>query len=504
MAVIGVDFGNCNSFPCYIEGMNEKTRRGGQEHSLVPHDNRYNAGIPTVYFYSKKDGQDYFGVAAKRKNPIGNRRDLLKRRIDTTEVIDGKTIDYNQVITRMIEHIVNIANDTMRQEHGITTNEICLAHPITIPQHQWRRLKELAEQGKIADGRKIRVVGSIAEPAGAALAYLAAQNAEEYNNSTVMVYDLGGGTFDIANVSAHLDGVQRNGAVEYYDIMEIDGIEKGVGGHEFDEAMVNLIKSKAPDAIWAPGQLESTAEEKKIELSDATSVEVMVIRRDTGDVDTITITRKEYEDTVSSMVDRTIALFKEVYARAHIKPQMILLTGGQSQMPLIERQMAAAFPEFARDHRIRRYKSSTAIAVGAARYGAFVGNSVPVIKRNTYCFGVGNIRDAMKRIHVDILIPEESMIPTPANKWHRYWTNTPRSRDTSVIMEGKKKKPDIYDDADFNRRLELVIDFGREMPENTLVEICIWLDENDILQGRAKMADSQEIIEGHIKIVDLH
>lgn len=104
MAVIGVDFGNCNSFPCYIEGMDENTRRGGTEFDLVPREDRYRCGIPTTFFYSSKDNTEYFGMEAKLKKPLSNQRNLLKRKINTTEIINGKLISYNDVISKMIQH----------------------------------------------------------------------------------------------------------------------------------------------------------------------------------------------------------------------------------------------------------------------------------------------------------------------------------------------------------------------------------------------------------------
>ena len=147
MAVIGLDFGNTHSFPSFVLDMDPQTRRGGVEQSLLPAETRYNAGIPTTYYYSQRQGEK-FGAAAAAANPVANQRSMLKRHFGETEEIDGKLVDYNDVITRMVEHIVQVANQSMLRNFRTTTNQVSLAYPVTFLHTQVMQLVQLVRDGQ--------------------------------------------------------------------------------------------------------------------------------------------------------------------------------------------------------------------------------------------------------------------------------------------------------------------------------------------------------------------
>jgi len=512
MAIIGIDFGNVNSFPAYVRDMNEKTRTGGTELSLLPADPAYIAGIPTSFFYSRKLGERYGKIAAT-SSPKANRRNLLKTRFRTSEEIDGRMIEYDQVITKMIEHIVHLANDTMQKNYMTTSNEIALSYPVHFTMAQVMHLVQLAEEARMPDGTPVKVVGTIREPAAAALAYLGSlpHPRDKYN---VLVYDLGGGTFDVASVTVHVKGNWINNTLEYYDLVDMDGL-KDVGGSKFDEAMFNLFVRKTgvtPSPRRAADWLLA-AEDAKRDLSTQ-DVVVPMLEDDYGEPYDLSVTREEFENEVRGLIQRTIACTVNLARKPNVpKPDMILLTGGQSQMPLIMQMLREAFPDYD-DQSIIIYKPQQAIAYGAARYG--VMETEPYQKprkdeptqllhqRTRFDIGVADIYDSRGRKYVDVLIPAGTEIPTAQDRWISYSLAESRRTDLTPIVEANRSDPDLYDPEHFSGRIDLVLDFGETKPAGYQVDLCLYVDRMGQLQAIVRDSrNHQNTIDKHYGLQEL-
>lgn len=224
-AIIGLDFGNFNSFTCFISEFDVGTRMGGKVYDLLPP--RLPEGIPSVYFYSKRVGETLLGENAVRARaiPLKNRLRYLKRHLGETTQLDGMTVSYDQAITDVIQHCIRSANKQLYDGWQMTTNLVSLSYPAAYTFAQRQRLIELAEKATLEDGRRVRVYGTIAEPAAAALDYLA-EFAKSNKDTTVLTYDLGG-TFGLGLVSFYPQGRKtRDGYTYYYDIINTRGISK--------------------------------------------------------------------------------------------------------------------------------------------------------------------------------------------------------------------------------------------------------------------------------------
>ena len=513
--VIGIDLGNYFLQPCVIKGINETTRRGGEMEDLVDHSSNMPYGIPTAFFYSKRFGI-HCGYQATRLTPENNCIRYLKRDLFTRDYssfssieIDGKTFTYDEMILAVAQHGIRMAVEKYRSIFNETTNKIALAYPASMQSTARNKLISLIEKVTLEDGRNIEIVGTIAEPAAAALEYLASENIN--SEETVLVADLGAGTFDVSIVTLYPEGKRyTNGDVYYYDVKFNDGYDN-IGGLEFDKAVIEILNEKAgKDAsIRDKTTIKNQAESIKRDLSTAELVNPM-IALDSGD-DIEPITREEFEEKVAPLVDKIIKLVEKAFDNhSDVIVDHIVLTGGGSRMPIIKRKFIEAFPKYR--EKITCYKPSKAIAAGAARFGVEeLGSShgsgniesstdVPKISPIT----LRTIRDIGELIYEDLkdnkghitnYINAGTQIPY-ASEW-QHFRKLGRGRYTLFsIYEADVSSPNRYEP---NRDYRLVhsheYDHGMERPKGYEIESRIVIDERHIsyLEVREPKNPNKEI-----------
>lgn len=490
--VIGFDFGNCNSYLCFIPHSDMRNGRlGGTVQSLLPA--KWKDGIPSVFFYSNsekckndavknKKPLPWCGVDAVRMvaTPYKNRKRLLKRHLGQSVTLDDKTFSYDDAIVKVVEHCVRTANKILKEKMMVTTNLVSLSYPATYLCSQRERLIELVERATLEDGTPVKVFGTIMEPAAASLDYLA-DCAKDDSDTTVLTYDLGGGTFDVALVSAYPKGRKNaSGETYYYDVVDAKGIEN-LGGAEFDKVMYQLLMKKIGKTLNEEQQnkLLNLAESTKIDLSEN---EIAYPALDGVIEDDIEVTRAEFArasaELVKRTVDKTLEFMKE---HPNQKPDMILLTGGASQMPFIMTELEKALPQF--KGKIQIFRPSEAIACGAARFGTVemkvdpdLGNRSSIIQqRLTYDIGT-NCVDENDKEYITTLISAGTPIPYQGKR--RGFKNHSDQKTVSYnIYEAHKSAPDSYRVAeDFKRIMSVSIDYGTIRPKGTRTECSVSVD----------------------------
>lgn len=492
--VIGLDFGNYNSFTCYISDFDAGTKMGGIVHDLLPQG--LNDGIPSVFFYSKNIGilcgED---AVRNRARPVQNRMRYLKRHLGQDMVIDDKTISYDSAITEVIQHCVRRANEELKSGYQVTTNLISLSYPATFTFAQRKRLIELAEKATLVDGTKVKVYGTIAEPAAAALDYLA-EFAKSTKETTTLVYDLGGGTFDLALVSAYPAGRKNSeGNLYYYDIINTRGLAK-VGGAEFDEIMFNLLSNKFNVTLKPAHKitLRTLAETVKVDLSSDEYAEPELMYND--DYLSAHITRREFEAASRNLLMKTIDATKEILNdHPNQQPEFILLTGGASQMPMVQRELEAALPKY--KGKIIYFRPSRAIAYGAARFGTSEANTDPskktsdVQQRIMYDIGVRFFRgESDEKGHISTYLKAGTPIPCAADyqKSSTIYENQRYSKFR--VYEANKAHPDpekVFDD--FKEIMYVTVDHEKEVPVGTKSETRLVVDKLGVLTIEAREVD---------------
>ena len=365
--VIGLDFGDYNSFVCCILDRDVETKTGGVIHDLISQGS--NGGIPSVFFYSKKTGilcgEEAVGNRAK---PVQNRIRYLKRHLGEPLVVDDKIMSYDFAIAEVVQHCIRRANEQLKAWFLVSANRISLSYPAMYTLSQRQRMIEIVESATLEDGTRVKVCGTIAEPAAVALDYLA-EHAAATEDATVLVYNMGGGSFDVTLLSAFVAGRKRtDDDLYYYDIISTFGTSEA-SGKAFDEIMYDIISKKFDvpiDNVRYEYIFRQLAEATKEDLSFEEQTEAWMLYED--EYISVEITRKEFELAARELLVKTINATKEILnCHPDQQPDLILLTGGASQMPMVQRELEAALPKF--KGRIMQYRPSRAIAYGAARFG---------------------------------------------------------------------------------------------------------------------------------------
>ncbi len=491
MPTIGFDFGNFNSFTCYISDFDGTTRIGGYVHSLFSGED-VKDGVPSVYFYEESIGELCGENAMRnRAKPFENRKRYLKRNMNKTfKVVNKdkstKELSYNDAITAVIQHCIRKANEELLQRWRITTNLISLSYPASFTFRQRLQLIELAEKATLADGTHLKVSGTIKEPAAAALDYLSEFTGGE--DTTVLVYDLGGGTFDVALVSAYPKGRKNNeGNTYYYDVLDTEGVP-GLGGKEFDDELYNLVLRKLnvnlskSDAQRFGMQVESY----KKDLTDDTKVFVEVLHD--GDMLEVEVTREEFEKAVQNLLNKTIDVTRRMLDKhPKQKPEMIILTGGASKMPMVKKELETKIPEYA--GKVNIFRPLEAIARGAARFGTAESDTDPVVQQYVERdIGVRFFESQEDEVgHIATYIKAGTELPCKSDFLGSRTLFDNASASTFKVYEAKGENPDKNNvSGDYSYMIEVTLEHSPPAPAGKRSESRILIDKTGLLTIEAR------------------
>lgn len=492
---IGMDFGNFYSQMTAIMNIDQKTLRGGYALNLCDPASPDPNGTPSAFHFSK--GKIQCGYPAIKARPRTNIIRYLKRDMRKSITLDGRTFSYGEMITETIQHCVRVANHQLKAQTQTTCNQIGLSYPASFSALDREYLVSLAEKGTLEDGTHIKVIGTIQEPAAAALDYLA-EHPGAKSETCVMAYDLGAGTFDVSVVEAFPNGKRYpQGGTYYYDVRWTAGLPE-LGGLEFDKIIYDMIleQAGAKPLNSEISALMALAETAKRDLSTMETVYPdAIIGNEPYEVE---LTRQEFEKRAEKRVMETVKLVKEALAAPNVpKPELILLTGGSSRMPMIRKILIREIPAY-RD-KIVEHRPSQAISCGAARFATVEVNNDPgntteskgkilgaVQQRTTLDLGFSVYSPFSNIPHIDTAIPQGTPIPFTSRIFH-YYTREPNQwyLNTSVY-EALKSNPNINRvDADYQNVMPQSFEFKRAVPKGTPVDLQMVIDKDNILFVRA-------------------
>lgn len=317
---VGIDLGTTNSVVAVLEG-GEPTVIANAEGART---------TPSVVAFAK-DGEVLAGEVAKRQGVTNVDRTIrsVKRHIGTdwkTE-IDGKTFTPQQISAFILQKLKRDAEAYL----GEPVTDAVITVPAYFNDHQRQATKEA---GEIAGLTVSRIIN---EPTAAALAY----GLDKGHDQTILVFDLGGGTFDVSLLEIG-DGV--------IEVKATSG-DNHLGGDDWDEKIVDWIVARFKSSTgldltkdrMAMPRIREAAERAKIELSSSssTSINLPYITVDAEKNPVFldeTLTRSEFEKITVDLLDRTKAPFHNVIKDAGIKLEEIdhvVLVGGSTRMPAV-------------------------------------------------------------------------------------------------------------------------------------------------------------------------
>lgn len=319
---VGIDLGTTNSVVSVLEG-GEPTVIANAEGSRT---------TPSVVAFAKNGGEVLVGQPAKNQAVTNVDRTIssVKRHIGTdwTVEVDDKKYTPQEISARILQKLKRDAEAYLGED---VTDAV-----ITVPAYfEDAQRQATKEAGQIAGLNVLRIVN---EPTAAALAYGLEKNDEE---QTILVFDLGGGTFDVSLLEIG-DGV--------VEVLATAG-DNQLGGDDWDQRIVDWLvdKFKAQNSIdltkdkMALQRLREAAEKAKIELSASqqTSINLPYITVD-ADKNPLfldeTLTRSEFQKITQDLLDRTKKPFNQVLADADMKIgdiDQVVLVGGSTRMPAV-------------------------------------------------------------------------------------------------------------------------------------------------------------------------
>src|SRR6202050_3483720 len=316
---VGIDLGTTNSVVAVLEG-GEPTVIANAEGSRT---------TPSVVAFAK-NGEVLVGEVAKRQAVTNVDRTIrsVKRQMGTdwSVAIDGKKFTAQQISAFILQKLKRDAEAYL----GEAIADAVITVPAYFSDAQRQATKEA---GQIAGLNVLRIIN---EPTSAALAY----HLEKDNEATILVFDLGGGTFDVSLLEV------GEGVVE----VKATSGDNHLGGDDWDQRIVDRLGKKFKNRYgidprndkMALQRLRETAEKTKIELSSSTESQInlpYITHSEQGPLHLDTkLTRAEFQKMTSDLLDRCKKPFKQVIADAGINLsdlQHVVLVGGSTRMPAV-------------------------------------------------------------------------------------------------------------------------------------------------------------------------
>ncbi|WP_435317694.1 molecular chaperone DnaK [Haloarchaeobius sp. TZWSO28] len=354
--ILGIDLGTTNSAFAVMEG--------GDPEIIV--NSEGNRTTPSVVAFTE-DGERLVGKPAKNQAIQNPERTIasIKRHMgdDYAVDIDGEDYTPEQISAMILQKLKRDAEEYLGEDVEKAV--------ITVPAYFSDRQRQATKDaGEIAGFEVERIIN---EPTAAAMAY----GLDDDSDQTILVYDLGGGTFDVSILDL-------GGGV--YEVVATNG-DNDLGGDDWDEAIIDWLADEFEDDHGidlrddrqALQRLKDAAEEAKIELSSRKETEInlpFITATDDGPIHLEkSLTRAKFENLTQDLIDRTVAPTEQALEDAEYEMDDIdevLLVGGSTRMP----QVLDKVEEMIGSEPKKNVNPDEAVALGAAIQGGVLGGEV--------------------------------------------------------------------------------------------------------------------------------
>jgi molecular chaperone DnaK len=458
--IIGIDLGTTNSCVAVMEG---------GEAVVIPNAEG-NRTTPSVVAFSKS-GERMVGQVAKRQAVTNPDRTIssIKREMGSAYKvgIDGKNYTPQEISAMILQKLKADAEAYL----GQTVTEAVITVPAYFTDSQRQATKDA---GKIAGLDVKRIIN---EPTAAALAY----GVEKDQDQKIMVYDLGGGTFDVSILDI-ADGV--------IEVLATAGNNR-LGGDDFDQCVVNYLvgefkKTEGVDLTgdkMAMQRLREAAEKAKIELSGVTSTNINLpyITADaTGPKHLdMSLTRAKFNELTAHLVEKTAGPVRQALSDSGLNASelnKVLLVGGSSRIPAVQDMVKSLTGK----EGFKGINPDECVALGAAIQGAILnqemGSNILLLDVTPLSLGIETLGGVFTK-----LIERNTTIPTKKSQVF----STAADFQTSVevnVLQGEREMAQ-YNKSLGRFHLDGIAPARRGVPQ---IEVSFDIDANGIVNVSAK------------------
>ena len=457
--VVGIDLGTTNSVVAVMEGQSPTVIANAEG----------NRTTPSVVAFTKTN-ERLVGQLAKRQAVTNPDRTIssIKRHMGTDfkVKIDGKDYTPQEISAMVLQKLVNDASTYL----GERVTKAVITVPAYFNDAQRQATKDA---GRIAGLEVLRIIN---EPTAAALAY----GLDKKTSETILVWDLGGGTFDVSVLEVG-DGV--------FEVKSTNG-DTRLGGDDYDERVVTFLvnefrKEQGIDLSsdrQAMQRLTEAAEKAKIELSSVvqTNINLPFITADQNGPKhmDLTFTRAKFEELTADLTDRCIAPFKNALSDAKINISQldeVVMVGGSTRMPVIQELVKKLTGKDLN----QSVNPDEVVAIGAAiQAGVLAGEVRDVVLLDVTPLSLG--LETLGGVNTK-LIERNTTIPTRKTQVFTTAEDGQTSVDIHVLQGEREMAPDNKTLARF--RLEGIPAAPRGVPQ---VEVTFNIDANGIVAVGAK------------------
>ncbi|TPF96427.1 hypothetical protein EP30_07820 [Bifidobacterium sp. UTCIF-39] len=481
---IGIDFGTSFSEAAAVD------EELGTGTTVFKRQNDY--AVPSVFYYGRERGVLTGKEAEKRA--YGKESEQVVRAIKlqlldeqggiAARMIDGRQFSSVQITAAILKEVAKLAISVGAQNGFDDRIEgVVLSVPAKFTDMEKEIIRQAARLPLEEGGPGLNVIGLIKEPVAAALDHFR----QSLNDDTrVLVYDLGGGTCDVAMVAA--DGSKDT----RFDVLASE-MER-CGGLDWDNRLERYL-IKECEREYGPlelspmdrNRIRNAAEQVKWELSDKdTATSVLCLSN--GETYEIDVTRAKFEGITRDLLERTMAKVDEVIAKVDGgQVQRIVCVGGSSNMPQVKEAMQRRFPNLPVIVEHPEY----AVVSGAAYYAQHCN---PNARDNSFLrdraplsYGVR----AHEHMGSDRWIISNQIrkgMVLPATGVDTYVTHADGTKMRILVFETDEdaETSEVYNSLSDKAILEVKFDFGVKMPRGTRVNVTMTLNTDGLLELEAR------------------